>query len=277
MSVYDLNGDAISSVYDKGGDLLGSCYDKDGDSILDTELVVMSYNIQYFRELNADVDMQIAILDKYKPTILGMQEIGSGSMPPVGSQILSPRYKNIDLGSQANKTGIASNLKLLNVQYHAYENQASEIRGYNTAEFDFKGRRVFWINTHLATSSEEEIKVAQAGELFDLVQTKQTFIITGDFNTICESVSDTEYTTMIKQFVDAGYNVANCSAQHGFIDTYTWGKTLQDQWFPCDHIITSADFTMSDVERDTIKIAAAAEQNKEIDHVAFTCTLDFAD
>ena len=198
-------------------------------------------------------------------------------MPTTGTEILSPRYKHIEIGTQNNKTGIATNYKLSNVEGHVFTNQATETRGYQTAEFTFKGQTVFLVVAHLETSSYESVKVAQAQELFDLVQTKNTFILAGDFNTVCKSTSDTEYATIMKQFIDAGYNVGNCSEQHGFIDTWTAGSTEIGTWYPCDHIITSADFIMSDVERDTIKIAEAEEQEKAIDHVAFVCTLDFAD
>ena len=78
---------------------------------------------------------------------------------------------------------------------------------------------------------------------------------------------------MIKPFIDAGYNVANCSDQHGFIDTWTNGKDTTGTWYPHDNIITSADFTMSNVRRDTTKITEAAIQDKIIDHVPLICEL----
>ena len=109
--------------------------------------------------------------------------------------------------------------------------------------------------------------------VFNLVQNEPYFIITGDFNTVCKSVNDTEYTTIMKQFIDAGYHSANCSAQHGFLDTWTAGSTASGTWYPCDHIITSANISMNTVIVDTTKIDVAEQTGQAIDHLPIVAYL----
>lgn len=126
-------------------------------------------------------------------------------------------------------------------------------------------------NTHLATSSQESTKVAQSVLICNMLSSYNRFILCGDFNTVCKSVNDEEYTTIMKQFVDAGYHVANCSNQHGFTDTWTEGSTADGTWYPCDHVITSKNILIDDVYIDTTKLTDGLSET--IDHVPFIAEL----
>lgn len=267
MSVYEKNGNQISHVYDVSGTMLNQAYDIDRNPLLQNEsnFTVMSYNVQWFSGLNSNKSMQESILAEYNADIIGLQELGS-SMPSLGAELLSA-YQHITLGSQYNKTGMASKYSLENVVSASFTHQDGETRGYQKAHFTALGKNICWVNTHLETSSHEAAKVAQAQEVFELVQDEPYFIITGDFNTVCKSVYDTEYNTIMKQFIDAGYNSANCSAQHGFIDTWTSGSTASGTWYPCDHVITSANISINNVIADTTKIEVAAQTGQSIDHL----------
>lgn len=276
MAVYEKNGTQISPIYDVNGTLLNQAYDIDRNPLLQNEsnFTVMSYNVQWFSGLNSNKSMQESILAEYNADIIGLQELGS-SMPSIGTELLSA-YHYITLGNQYNKTGIASKCALENVVSATFTHQSGETRGYQKAYFTALGKNICWVNTHLETSSHEAAKVAQAQEVFGLVQDEPYFIITGDFNTVCKSVYDTEYTTIMKQFIDAGYNSANCSAQHGFIDTWTSGSTASGTWYPCDHIITSSNILINSVVADQRKIAIAEQTGQSIDHLAFVayCTIN---
>lgn len=265
--IYDIDGTALAEAYDIDGDALAQAYDIDGTPLIDdsNELTVMTYNVQWFSGLNANETMQDTIIDTYQADIIGLQELHT-SMPDIGTRVLSD-YPYIYLGVQTNKTGIASKRTLSNATASTFSNQSGETRGYQKAYFNWNGHTVCWVNAHLATSDAETAKVAQAGELYAMVQNEEYFIITGDFNTVCKSVNDTEYTTIMKQFVDAGYNCANCTAQHGFIDTWTSGSTESGTWYPCDHIITSANISIDEVIADTTKVTYASQTSQSIDHI----------
>lgn len=269
MAVYSINGNPTNTAYSKSGVQLGQAYDIDANPLLSTvgvNLTVMTYNVQWFSNLNSNESMQADILDAYNADIIGLQEVrtGNGSIPEPGKTLLEDRYGYIYLGIQNNKTGIASKTELSNVSSSLF---STGTRGYQKAYLSVGGRTICWINTHLETSSGEEQKVAQAKEVFELVENEPYFIITGDFNTTCKSVNDTEYTTIMKQFIDAGYNSANCSTQHGFIDTWTSGHTASGSWYPCDHVITSANISINNVIADTTKIEVAAQTGQSIDHL----------
>ena len=247
-----------------------ACDDPKEDS-----LTVMTYNVQYFSGLNADETMQADILDEYEASVIGLQELRYEYKREVETDVFDPRYWNMRVGYEFLPNGIATNYGLSNVEHHLFTNQYStEDKGYETAEMKFKGKTVFLVCTHLTTEAHNTEKYAQMGELLNLVSTKESFIIMGDFNTIGTNTSHEDYTSGIKMFVDAGYNVANCSDQHGFIGTFSDGTTSSSTFYPIDNIITSADFTMTNVRRDTIKIAKADEDGtKVIDHVALICDL----
>lgn len=268
MAVYNVYGQDISNTYDLNGDLLEQAYDINENPLIPTnpnELVVMTYNVQKFEGLNGNLQMQDDILSEYDPLIIGLQELGT-AMPSSGNTVLR-NYPYIDLGTQVNKTGLASKCILNDAVSVNFATQASETRGYQKAYFTFNEKTICWINTHLETSSYESVKVAQAREIFNLVQNESYFIITGDFNTVCKSVNDTEYTTIMKQFIDAGYQSANCSLQHGFINTWTDGNSLNSTWYPCDHIITSSNIDIDDVIDDQTKVEVAALTGQTIDHI----------
>lgn len=231
----------------------------------------MTYNVQAFTGLNADKTMQQSIIEEYEPSIIGLQEIGNLYYPSAVVDYLDNEYWSMESGEQYQKCGIASKYGLFNVQYHDFTTNGAEVKGYQTAEFKFKGKTVFWVNAHTISSGDLTENIAQCMELLDLVADKETFIITGDLNTDISSTSGTQYAACIKPFIDAGYKLANCQSE--FIGTYTSGKNTQGTWYSDDNIICSADFTISNVRRDTIKIAEAGVQDKVIDHVALICEL----
>ena len=274
MAIYDINGDSLSSVYGMSGSQIGQAYDIDGNPLMSepAELVVMTYNIQWCTGINANETMQASILSEYNADIIGLQEVrtGSGAIPEPMKTLLENSYDYIYQGNQNNKTAFASKLALSDVYAHLFD---TGTRGYQRAYFAIGNKNICWINTHLETSTKEEEKVAQAAEVYALVQNEPYFIITGDFNTVCLSVDDTEYTTIMKQFVDAGYNTANCSEQHGFIGTYTSGHTAGGTWYPNDMIITSANISIDSVVADQTKIAVAEQTSQAIDHIPLVAYL----
>ena len=266
MSVYNAAGNRLNVIYDKNGNVLTRAYNRDGQQIFpdidpsDYNFKVMSYNNQSWTGSNSWAYMG-AVIEGYDVDIMGTQESHSNS-----------NLTNIGYAYSASGTSeniVFSKLPLSNITEKKYDTTRSDTAGrwYQKMYFTFNGKTVALFNTHLETSGYETHKVAQAQELFEAVQNESYFIITGDFNTVCKSVNDTEYTTIMKQFVDAGYNIANCSSQWGFKDTWTDGKTASGTWYPCDHVITSANIQMSNVVVDTTKIAICEANDLVIDHL----------
>lgn len=265
--IYNIRGASISGAgYRSDGTALSTVYDIKGVELF-FGLVIMSYNVQWFSGLNSDLTMQKDIISTYNADIIGIQEFQrheSVVIPDAAYEVFSPDYPYIEIGNYANKNGVVSKYQLQDFTTNIF---TTSNQSYCTATVTINGNDIFLIDTHFATSSYEADKVQQAVEIFDALQGHEYFILIGDFNTVCKTVSDTEYTTIMKQFVDAGYNIANCSNQHGFIDTWTDGHTSGGTWYPCDHIITSSNIRIESVIADQRKITVAQQTGQSIDHL----------
>ena len=91
MAVYDIDGANTSTVYEVDGSTLTQAYDIDGEELLsNSNLVVMSYNVQWFSALNGNEEMQQGIIGEYNADIIGLQELTkTGTIPSVGTTVLS--------------------------------------------------------------------------------------------------------------------------------------------------------------------------------------------
>lgn len=281
MAVYNLDGTEVHIAYFIDGTEVNKIYNMNGTEVADfSSLIVMSYNIMRFDGINSNALMQTDIISTYKPDIVGLQEMGDrvGTMPLIGRVVFEDYpYQYLTYASDTdvvNGTGIVSKIQPISYMATKFKTQSSvEKRGYQKMYFSFRGKTICWLNAHLEVSNYETIKVGQANELYEMVKNEEYFIITGDFNTVCKSINDTEYTTIMRQFIDAGYNSANCSEQFGFLDTWTGGKSISSTWYPCDHVITSANIDINEVIVDTTKIGVAAQTNQVIDHLPIIAKL----
>lgn len=271
--IYTINGTELNTVYDVDGQSLSQAYDIEGNPLMSDspfQLTAMTYNVQWFTGLSSNQSMQEGILDTYKADIIGLQEFqraSSSAIPDLATTLLSEDYPYLLMGNYGNKNAIASKYAMSSFTTVPYTDQTMDGQSYSTATITVRGKQIFLLNCHLTTSSAETQKVAQALETFNALQNHEYFILFGDFNTVCKSVNDTEYTTIMKQFVDAGYNCANCTEQHGFNNTWTESSTASGTWYPTDHIITSSNISINNVVVDTTKIDVAAQTGQSIDHL----------
>ena len=283
MAVYDISGDNINLIYDDDGDALAQAYDTDGNIVYTAEpptLKVMTYNVQYFSKINSQSAMQSEIIQKYAPDIIGLQEIGGGTMPSVGVNVLNG-YQYQVLGIQTNKTALASKIALEDATSAIFANQGSETRGYNKAYIDFLGKRICWLNAHLEVSNATP-RYAQMAELFAMAEQEQYCILTGDFNQYSNSTASSDWQNMYKQFVDAGYHLANCEDNDHFVWTYSSKSTatgLDDTtafYAPnCpDNIIASSNINIINVSFDDTKLSYLNGQT--IDHIPIIAELQIS-
>lgn len=268
MAVYQKDGTEVTEVYDVDGELLEQAYDIEGNELLDStpHFVIMTYNVQRFGGINSQQAMQNAIVALYKPDLIGLQELGNSSMPTVGETMLVP-YSYQDMGSQTNKTGLASKIELEDVTDGIFTHQAGEQRGYNKAYFTIRGKRICWLNTHLEYANASA-RYGQMSELFTIAESEDYVILTGDFNSYCLNTSDNDYINMFKQFVDAGYKLANNSAISGFTKTWTdatSASTTADLIQAFDSIIVSGNMDITSVVFDLTKFNYL--NGSSIDHI----------
>lgn len=275
MAIYGKDGTEISSCYKVGGSLQNVAYDAEGNSIFSDEsnLKIMTYNVQWFTGINSQLAMQQSIINGYDADIIGMQEISkTGNIPTVGINVLSS-YQYQQLSNHKNYIAMMSKIPLSNITIADYVNQDpndmteyGETRAYMLADITVDGKTITWLNTHLCLTLE--YKYLQMQEVFNIMQTKEYVIATGDFNIgAYESLTDAPYVNMIKQFVDAGYNLAN-NRPTGHTNTFTNATTassLSELTKPHDDIIVSGNIDIVDVIFDTTKFSYL--NGNAIDHI----------
>lgn len=277
--IYEVDGTPRGTAWDASGRQLTAAYDIEGNQVLadPVDMVVMTYNVgQWYIGNGSNIPtakyaeyyaLQREILAKYDADVVGFQEyydpFSSGhTVESVIGEYFTAHVNNAISGYSA-KAIYTKGYAIGDYQAISFITGSSQ--NYIKGSITVGGRTVWLLNAHLATSSQEANKVAQAAELCAAVSALDYFIIFADFNTVCKSVNDTEYTTIMKQFIDAGYHSANCSEQHGFIDTWTGGTSLADTWYPCDQIITSANISINSVVADQTKVEDLIDET--IDHV----------
>lgn len=269
--MYRYNGEQIQTAYGVNGEALAQAYDVYGNPLITTyDLAVMTYNVQHFSGRNSNQAMQERILQAYQPDIVGLQELGSGTMPALGVTLFAD-YENQFLGSDTNKSGIVSKYALTNPAFTAYTQKASETRGYEKTYITVNGKQIALFNTHVETISSMTVHNAQLKQLFDDMQTETSFIALGDFNAETHSKTDSEYINGLQQFVDAGYHMVNW--KDGFTDSWFNGTTVTGSNYkcPCDNIITSQDINIVRWVYDPIKLEY---ESGAIDHIAVVAYLE---
>ena len=281
MGVYSKNGEELNTAYNKSGSTINVAYDVNGNPLFLADLTVMTYNCRWFQDFNSQQEMQNAIISANNADIIGFQEFSKNtSVPTVGANALTA-YNNIQLSSHYNYNAMATkSLQLSNYSTADFQTQDqydistySETRCWQKCYLSVKSKTICWINTHLCYHTEAS-KHAQMAEVFALAEAEDYVIITGDFNSTALSTAGSDYTGMFKQFVDAGYNLANSSPTVGFTKTWTDSATATstaEMTDPCDNIITSGNIDIVSVRFDPIKFDYL--NGKSIDHIPIVVRL----
>lgn len=287
MSAYTINGTPLQTPYVLGGDARDQAYDIGGNELYaehePVTLKVMSYNCRWFRDYNSQESMQRLIFNNNDADLIGFQEFSTdGAVPAVGANVLGA-YSTLRLSNHKNYLAMASKaIALTDFVIADFQNQDpkdasqyNETRAYTKCYFYAGGKRVCWLNTHLAYLTTE-YKYLQMREIFDMAQQEQRVIITGDFNSFNNDTADSEYLNMYKQYVDAGYNLANNSPESGVTNTYTSATSvsgLSDLTDPPDSIIVSSNIRITNVVFDTTKLQSQYYDGTSIDHIPVIATL----
>lgn len=291
MSIYDVNGKAINAVYNIGGHKIGVYYDVDGNAYSVTktkigELVAMSFNVGHWNSVNETPSGLNYLLDTYAPDLMAMQEYDE-KQSVGGVQITNTINDYFSNFERAEWWAVGSPTYALN---NAEALTFSTGRTYQKMYITIGGKSIAVFNVHMTWESLTSTKrITEAKELFDIVANEEYFIIIGDLNLTCRSTTDRDYIEMVKQFEDAGYNVANCSPKaniayrypennnlayempdapsQGFVYTCTESttSTYTDEWYAHDSIITSANIEIAQTEVDLFKTTTPVDYVK-LDH-----------
>ena len=279
MAIYNKAGtDLHEKAFDVDAVGLGEAFDMTGNDLFSASFsfVAMSYNVQWYTATNNSLEYQQYLLEEYEPDVIGFQEFQHddvSTIPQMAVDSMSDDY-DYEMGDYGNKNALASKYELNDFQTIPHTIQTINGQSYSTASIFVGGKEIFIITAHLTTTTFESEKLNQAHELFLMLQNHPRFILMGDFNTTCKEKTATEWVQLMKQFIDAGYNSANCSDAFGFIDTWTDGKTKEGSvWYPCDHVITSQNITINEVIADETKIPYGEQKDRGIDHLPLVAFL----
>lgn len=248
------------------------------------KLTVMSYNVQWFSGRNANTIMQDAIIRKFNPDIIGLQEFREYTPAAIDVSVTSGmdvwstifkdyEYTHIAKFGNTNLKGNASKLEMFDLVDKAFDVWHGETRGYTKCYIMVNGKKICWINTHLATTDLQADKIAQANQIVNLVKDEPYFIVTGDFNTRHEPKLG-EFNSIMKPFLDIGANTANFKAADNYIFTYCDGRDFSSgNKYPHDHVITSANISIDKVFADDTKYMNMFMDTNSLDHVPLVAFL----
>lgn len=291
MSIYDKNGQILTSVYNKNGESLEFAYDKNGNVIFSSapaQLKVMAYNVgQWYYgghvRVPSDKDaayyaLQNGMLENDDPDILFLEEYltqfsETGRSALAMLQQYFPYIHEEDavnsLSSGAGRC-ICSKYPITNYVTHQYT-QSGSPRYYDSCTVTVGNIEITLVVTHLNyNANSSAARVAQLSELISFLQSQTRFICGGDFNTLySKNTSGADYTDMIVPLLNAGFNLANCS-DFGFLVTYSDEPT--GTWTGClDNIVTSSNIEILSASVDTTKMTDGLTER--VDHMPLMATV----
>lgn len=275
--VYSVDGTALNIAYDVNG-LTTLVYDINGNLLTGTSLKVATYNVGGWyigsgtnvptakksdyvtlqQKILTDVDADIVCFQEYWDTFC---EDGTTADSVIGN--FFTQKEKTRTTSTWNGHVIASNgYTLSDYESIDFEHYYSAAPGYEKCYITVDGKDICIINTHLSTAAGGQ-KEPQSQEILDAVEDEEYFVVLGDFNT---EISD--YTDIVKKFVDAGYNSANLNGSENYLLTfYTSGGVGK----PTDQIITSANIDIVDVYVNEEKLND--QLSDKIDHLPLIAEL----
>ena len=277
MPVYDRNGLVLGRAFDLHGAVMSTVYDVYGNVIsessesilvpVDRPLTIMSYNVQFWQEAsyNGKASRLDEIFSLHSPDILGVQEHSTNAkldgVTPIGDY-LSSRFASVELGGKTSSGGttmqvVASRLDLTDATTVYYDE--SRYHNYQKMYVKYGGVKIAVFNTHLYWGGNSsngygaETRRVQAEKLFAAAEQEEYAIIIGDLNVLEKSTGSADYINIMKRFVDAGYNCANCTEAAGFLETCFEVNGGVFETFPTDNIITSHNIRIDEVVVDYTK------------------------
>lgn len=288
MAVYDADGNVLHAVYDADGNELDFAYNADGNIVYQkapTTIKVMQYNVgQWYigshDNVPTDKDaeyyaLQNGIIESVNVDVLFLEEY-TAQFSKAGRTALSmlqskyPYYHEQTDGTTTTvaQRAIYSKYPISNYTVHTFTGGY-----YDSCIMNVDGSNILLVVTHLHWNSITE-RAKEAQLIINLVQNYDRFIVGGDFNTADFSSTDgADYISVVKPFVDKGYNIANGGA-FGFIPTYS-DSADGSTWLNLDEIITSANITIDSVTTDRTKVTDSI--NDKIDHIPLIAELSITE
>ena len=283
MSTYDRDGTLILSQYDIIGDILLQAYDIAGNELIPVDgftLKVMQYNVgQWYvgdhdnvpaNEDETYYNLQSGMIENADADILFLEEY-TAQFSKAGRTSVSmlsnayPYYHEQTNGTTTTVTqrAIFSKYPISNYQTHTLHDGYY----YDTCTVTVHNKQIHLVVTHFHWSNVS-YRSAEADTVLADIENYDYTILGGDLNTADNfDTSGVGYTTVVKKFIDAGYNVAN-GGRFGFLRTYG-GSTVLDSCL--DNVIASSNILINSVTIDQTKVNDSIVA--KVDHVPMIAVL----
>lgn len=188
------------------------------------------------------LEMQRNIITRYSPDVICIQEFDDqiATLSSSKALLLDPNYHNVVTytGYGYDNKAVATNKRLYNTSLTLFATTEGTLqRNYVKTYAYFNGEKICIINTHLALG--DTARAAEITELITDLASEPNVIIVGDMNQ--NSASNAQYyNTTLKQFTDAGYNLANTGnyvtyAPTGTIDNFIYKGNITIKKVIIDH------------------------------------------
>ena len=286
MSVYNKNG--VQCVpYLFNGFTCPFCCDESGNVVYtqsqSNTVKIMTYNVgQWYtgsgtrvptEQKSEYLTLQRKIFNDNNPDIVLMQEYletwceDGSPVSDILEDYSSAKYVTHPTGYIGHAI-YSQDIGLSNYVSHALNGNSGNYPSFETALTAINGKIVNIINTH--NNYLPQYQQPEIAQLLSVISNMEYFILCGDFNVdlSTESTSDEQYIVNIKPFIDAGYNVCNCSEK--WIPTYYSGTSTTGGKFT-DNIITSSNIDIVNLYADTSKLTDGIAD--KIDHLPLIATL----
>lgn len=287
MSIYNKNGQVLSSSYAVNGIGLPQAYNINGIPILTPKsLKVATYNVgQWYlgnhdnvpAGLDADYyALQNGMIGEIDADILLLEEYTQqfSKLPRTARSLLEQYYPYIhEQGGTTTTTGygrcVCSKYPITNYVAHNYT-QGSPFY-YDSCVITAFGIQFNIIVTHIYWTSNpsDTTRDAEVAELIAFANNKSNVIIGGDFNNgLKPDQSETDwndrYNRFVKPFVDVGYNTANYDDFGNLVTCYD-GSDSSSAAYCLDNIYTSPNLQITNAYVDTTKLTDQIAE--KIDHM----------
>jgi len=290
MAIYERNGTELNTAYDKAAAELDNAYSADGATVFvkDRTIKVMTYNVgtwyagehdnvpadkdaEYYalqKGIIESNDADIVCLEEYCKQFSKTGRTAISILQECGYTYIHEQGGDNPQASSANGRCIASKYPISNYTDRNFNDGSGTY--YDSCVVSVNGIQINLVITHLHWNDRDK-RASEIALIMSLLNGYTRFILAGDFNTTdCYDTSGADYTAVIKQLVDAGYNLANC-ADFGFILTYY--NTPVSEWTGVlDNIVSSSNIRILDVEVDDTKLYD--ELPERVDHIPLIATLE---
>ena len=286
MGIYNVTGAQVFSAYSVAGENLNTAYSVDSDVVFVNQqtIKVMTYNVGQWYLGNHDnvpanldeayFELQSGIIARNDPDILFLNEYTKqfSKAGRTAVSLLQPYFPYIHEQADNSVTSgrnraICSKYPITDYTVRAF-GDASNLY-YDSCTITINGFPLYAVVTHLHWDNRT-LRIEEINKILTLVANQPTFIFAGDLNTLsCKSTTDEDYIAIMEPILNAGYHAAN---NDGTNFRVTYSDEPVGPYTGClDNIVTSSNFTLSDIYVDTTK------QNdqliEKVDHMPLIATI----